>query len=81
MARELAEHEAPITRPRRTIDWSQFDTGRPWELVQGVDFDQDPKAAAHSARQWGYYHGRKLTIRREKNRLIIFIHPKESDKD
>lgn len=76
MARELPE-PAPITP--RPIDWSQYDTGRPWELVQGEDFDQDPKAAAHAARQWGYYTGRKLTIRRSGDRLILFIHPKTDD--
>lgn len=76
MARELPE---PAPQSPRTIDWSKYDTGRPWELVRGEDedFDQDPRAAAHAARQWGYYNHRRLTIRRFEDRIVLYIHPKE----
>ena len=79
MARELTEDAIPVTRPHKPVDWSKYDTGRPWELVQGVDYTQDTKAAAHALRQWAYYRGRKVTIRRKKDRMIIFLHPKESE--
>ena len=77
MARELPDKNIS-RRTHRQIDWSQYDTGRAWELVQGEDFTQSPRSAAHAARQWGYYNQRRLTIRTFPDRIILLIRPAES---
>lgn len=75
MARELPPEDVQPTTP--PIDWSRYDTGKPWVLYQGVDFQQSPKAAGHAARQWGYFHGRRMTVRTRADHIIIHIHPEE----
>lgn len=73
MARELPPNEAP--KPKRYIQWSSYDTGKPWVLEQGVDFDQDPAKAALAFRQWSYNHKRRVDVQVFEASIRIFIHP------
>lgn len=76
MAKELSDREGLPKRTSRQINWSKYDTGKPWWLVQGVDFDQSPSGAAHAARQWAYYYGRRVSIKVEPGSITLFIEPK-----
>lgn len=78
MARELSD---PPTRTSRRVDWARYDTGKVWELVQGVDFDQTPKAAGKTARGWARNHGRRATIRTFPDRITLYIHPRTGGKN
>jgi hypothetical protein len=72
MAREVPERPVALAR----TNWSRFDTGTTWELLQGEDFQQTPKAAAHAVRQWAAYHGRRVLVNVCGDRIRLFIQPK-----
>jgi hypothetical protein len=77
MAHELPPDETP--RRNRYIQWGRYDTGRPWVLVQGEDFDRTPDRAARALRQWAYVNQRQVTVEVFEDRIKILIHPKGAD--
>lgn len=45
-----------LGNPRR-VPWAEYADGRAWELVRGVDFDQDSEHARRAAKAWAYRRG------------------------
>lgn len=77
VARELTVEDIARFRPGRAprIDWSRFDTGKPWELYQGEDFESTPALAAANARNWAYRQGRKSRIHVYENYIWLYFIP------
>jgi hypothetical protein len=78
MPREIPPEQAP--RRNRYIQWSQFDTGRPYELVQGEDFDSTPRMKAHALRSWAHNHRRQVGVDVLEDRIRFVIYPLEADR-
>lgn len=77
VARELTVEDIAKFRPGRVarVDWSRYDTGSPWELVAGTDFEGSPVNAAANARNWASRKGRKTNVRVMEDRIWLYFRP------